>query len=196
MLPFGEYTLVEMQPGGYLDSIDTAGSKGGTAAAVGGDRISQIALAMGDVATRYDFSEVAVTPWSPPEDPPHYDLATGLAELLLGVAGRVAGQGPRHLDGDPLETPTRLAVPRRRHRVLDIHQAGHARGLLVARERIVSEEADVELLVEHLAAVDHPHLTEQQQGVEHGGEGFDGPARAAVRDLQGPRLIAPHADHL
>ena len=68
-LPYGDYTLVEVQPTGYIDSIDTPGSEGGTAAAVGGDRITQVHLDMGDNAVRYNFSEVAITPWVPEDDP-------------------------------------------------------------------------------------------------------------------------------
>ena len=63
-LPFGEYTITEVQPAGYIDSIDTPGSEGGVADARG-DRIAHITLEMGDAATSYNFSEVAVTPYYP-----------------------------------------------------------------------------------------------------------------------------------
>ena len=91
----GVYTVIETQPDGLIDSIDTAGSKGGIAVnpsdeidpfllnqlAVdpNDDAIIRIPISMGDAATSYNFSEVRVEempnnippdPPIPPNDPP------------------------------------------------------------------------------------------------------------------------------
>ncbi len=69
-LPFGEYTLREVQPAGYLDGLDHAGTHGGYADNPG-DAIAAIHLRMGDSARSYTFSEVAVRrDFIPPNDTP------------------------------------------------------------------------------------------------------------------------------
>ncbi len=55
----GTYTLTETQPAGYLDGTDTAGSVGGTAAAIPGDTITGIVLPSNQTATAYNFAELA-----------------------------------------------------------------------------------------------------------------------------------------
>lgn len=65
-LRFGVYTVLETQPDYYTDSIDTAGSTGGVADAVGGDAIRQINLAPGESSVMNNFSEILVL-WTPPE---------------------------------------------------------------------------------------------------------------------------------
>ncbi|MDF1485596.1 IPTL-CTERM sorting domain-containing protein [Ramlibacter sp. H39-3-26] len=50
----GTYTVAEIQPAGWDDGKDTAGSKGGT---TGNDIISNIVLVGGDAATDYNFGE-------------------------------------------------------------------------------------------------------------------------------------------
>lgn len=75
-LPLGMYTILEVQPEGYVDSIDTAGTNGGIAVnpsddvdpmmlaqlAVdpNNDAIIKIYLGMGDRAKSYNFSEVVI----------------------------------------------------------------------------------------------------------------------------------------
>jgi len=60
-LPPGEYTVTEVQPGGWLDGQDTRGNVDGTP--VGDDStsdiISGITLGPGDAGTDYNFGEVA-----------------------------------------------------------------------------------------------------------------------------------------
>ncbi|MBC9035189.1 carboxypeptidase regulatory-like domain-containing protein [Sphingomonas sp. JC676] len=53
-VPGGTYNVVETQPAGYDDGIDTPGTAGGTAA---GDTISAVSLAAAQDATGYLFSE-------------------------------------------------------------------------------------------------------------------------------------------
>ncbi|GAB6165179.1 hypothetical protein JCM19992_11790 [Thermostilla marina] len=53
----GQYEVREIQPSGYLDGKDTAGSEGGTAINPG-DAIVDIALASGAVGIDYDFGEL------------------------------------------------------------------------------------------------------------------------------------------
>jgi protocatechuate 3,4-dioxygenase beta subunit len=88
----GLYTVVQVHPDQYRDSIDTPGSKGGIAVnpqspldpmllsqlAIdpNDDAIVRIPVAIGDAATNYNFSEVVVTsqppifPPDPPDNPP------------------------------------------------------------------------------------------------------------------------------
>ena len=104
----GTYTLTEVQPAGYLDARDTAGSLGG---AVEDDRIVAIAVAPGDRGAGYDFGEhrapaftstpIADTPPGKPYeydahaddpegDPLHYTLLDGpLGMAVAGTSGRV-----------------------------------------------------------------------------------------------------------
>ncbi|QGJ72276.1 Hypothetical protein PBC10988_39940 [Planctomycetales bacterium 10988] len=56
-LHFGSYSLQEIQPAGYLDGLDTAGSVGGLAENPG-DAIRQIQLTSGTHATDYLFGEL------------------------------------------------------------------------------------------------------------------------------------------
>jgi len=51
----GNYTLTEVQPAGYVDGLDSAGSLGGV---VSDDVISAIALAAGQQGTNYNFGEL------------------------------------------------------------------------------------------------------------------------------------------
>jgi hypothetical protein len=51
----GNYTLTELQPSGYVDGLDSAGSLGGN---VSDDVISAIALAAGQQGTNYNFGEL------------------------------------------------------------------------------------------------------------------------------------------
>jgi LPXTG-motif cell wall-anchored protein len=51
----GDYTLTEVQPSGYRDVSNTAGSAGGAAES---NKVSNITLAAGVVATNYLFGEV------------------------------------------------------------------------------------------------------------------------------------------
>lgn len=69
----GEYRVVETQPSGYIDFIDTPGSTGGTAQNPG-DTISGIQIGYGQQSTDNNFSEVNVTappgiPFQPPSPP-------------------------------------------------------------------------------------------------------------------------------
>jgi SdrD B-like domain len=54
-LPPGTYKVTEAQPSGYLDGRDTVGSAAGT---VANDEFSAISLAVGQVASGYNFGEV------------------------------------------------------------------------------------------------------------------------------------------
>ena len=53
----GTYSLAEIQPQGYFDGLDAAGSVGGTAQNPG-DSITSIKLGGGDKAINYDFGEL------------------------------------------------------------------------------------------------------------------------------------------
>jgi len=53
----GTYSLIETQPANYQDGIDTAGSAGGSAAAVPGDTISGIVMTAAQDASGYLFGE-------------------------------------------------------------------------------------------------------------------------------------------
>ncbi|NUQ62986.1 MAG: carboxypeptidase regulatory-like domain-containing protein [Pirellulales bacterium] len=80
----GVYTVLQVQPQGYDDSVDTAGSKGGIAINTNSqidpqvlrqlavdpkyDAIIRIPIAAGDNAVSYNFSEVVMV--AAPEDPP------------------------------------------------------------------------------------------------------------------------------
>lgn len=52
------YTITEMQPVGFLDGNDAAGTEGGSAAAIPGDAISSIVLAANTNGTAYIFGEL------------------------------------------------------------------------------------------------------------------------------------------
>lgn len=53
----GTYRVAESQPAGFLDGLDTAGTKGGTAHNPG-DLISAIIISSGDDAREYNFGEI------------------------------------------------------------------------------------------------------------------------------------------
>ncbi|MFL5328736.1 MAG: SdrD B-like domain-containing protein [Gemmataceae bacterium] len=55
----GTYSLVEIQPAGYTDGLDAAGSAGGT---VGNDTISNVPIAAGVRLTGYTFGESTTAP--------------------------------------------------------------------------------------------------------------------------------------
>ena len=57
-LPAGNYTITEIQPSGYTDGTDAAGSEGGT---VGNDVISGISLGPSTAATDYIFGELVTS---------------------------------------------------------------------------------------------------------------------------------------
>ncbi|NLY01624.1 MAG: hypothetical protein GXY83_36520 [Rhodopirellula sp.] len=98
----GVYTILEVQPEGYQDSLDTAGSKGGLAVNTNSnispqtlqqlvvdpnfDAIIRIPLAAGDRAVSYNFSEVVMVevPAPPPIlPPPRQDPAPPPASNLI-----------------------------------------------------------------------------------------------------------------
>ena len=58
-LAAGKYSVMEIQPRGWLDGIDTPGNLGGVAAvSPPGDMISQIMINWGDSGTEYNFGEL------------------------------------------------------------------------------------------------------------------------------------------
>jgi hypothetical protein len=84
-LTMDDYTIVEVQPAGYLSGIDTAGTKGGYVVGSytydqlpksiqglgldpAGKAIARIQINPGDVAAQYNFSHVLVQ-YNPPSDP-------------------------------------------------------------------------------------------------------------------------------
>ncbi len=72
-LPAGTYVVTEVQPGGYVDFLDTPGTTGGVA--VGPDQIFGITLGWGQHSEFNNFSEVKVSPppplfFAPPPPPP------------------------------------------------------------------------------------------------------------------------------
>lgn len=71
MLLPGVYTLRQLQPAGYLDGIDTAGTLGGTADSRA-DVIRGIVVGRGQAGREYNFSEIAVRTdyLPPPPEPP------------------------------------------------------------------------------------------------------------------------------
>ncbi len=82
----GGYSVVEVQPDGYLAGVDTAGSNGGLvvntytkvdpsllgtlAVDPKGSAIVKIAISSGDTAAQYNFSEVLIE-YTPPKYPPY-----------------------------------------------------------------------------------------------------------------------------
>ncbi len=54
----GKYAVMEVQPGGWLDGIDTPGNLGGNALAVPGDMISMVMINWGEMGTDYNFGEL------------------------------------------------------------------------------------------------------------------------------------------
>lgn len=88
MLSPGYYSIVEVQPEGYLPGMDTAGSKGGLVvnryAAIdsavlstltvdpSGSAIVRIFIQPGDAAVEYNFSEVLLVTERPNTPPPYY----------------------------------------------------------------------------------------------------------------------------
>ncbi len=64
----GTYTVVEEQPSGWYDGVDTPGTTGGVADNPG-DQISQIAVLPGQHSQENNFSEIRVL-FVPPPDPP------------------------------------------------------------------------------------------------------------------------------
>ena len=60
-LPKGTYTVMEVQPAGYLDSADNVGTIGGVAVGIANspaDKIQQIALRYGESGINYNFGEL------------------------------------------------------------------------------------------------------------------------------------------
>ena len=109
----GTYTVMEAQPDSYDDGLDTAGTNEGTAFNQGVklteaqakiaanenvpryDTIAEVAVAPGDDATDYDFSEVVMKevddpepPYVPSGNPPQYGpYMVGNSPWLAGVVG-------------------------------------------------------------------------------------------------------------
>ena len=54
----GKYSVMEVQPSGWLDGIDTPGNLGGVAAPVPGDMISMVMINWGEMGTDYNFGEL------------------------------------------------------------------------------------------------------------------------------------------
>ena len=128
----GIYTVLETQPGGLIDSIDTAGSKGGIAVNPSDeidpfllnqlavdpkdDAIIRIPIGMGDEAVSYNFSEVRVEevppyiPPIPPHDPPSPPVTRSLSEapMISKVVYTPSPSTPgRFLGGGGGYTPSR-----------------------------------------------------------------------------------------
>ncbi len=58
-LAAGKYTVIEVQPSGWLDGLDTPGNLGGVAdVSPPGDKISQIMINWGQMGTEYNFGEL------------------------------------------------------------------------------------------------------------------------------------------
>jgi hypothetical protein len=58
-VPAGTYSIVEAQPGAFIDGTDVVGSQGGT---LGNDTLSNIVLAGGQTGTNNNFGEVGLAP--------------------------------------------------------------------------------------------------------------------------------------
>ncbi|MBN1396226.1 MAG: hypothetical protein JW959_14480 [Pirellulales bacterium] len=120
----GVYSVVEVQPDGYIAGIDTAGSHGGTvvngyssvdpgllatlAVDPDGSAIVLISLDPGDAAVEYNFSEVLIE-YEPPYVPPHIPPArptpiTPAPTILPQVDYRPVG-APYHLFPEVVEQP-------------------------------------------------------------------------------------------
>lgn len=89
-LPPGNYTVREVQPAGWTDGTDTAGSEGGDASA--NDVISAVALAPGAAATQYNFGERIQDPLSIDarvscvQDAPYVEYSVSSFEGFNGAA--------------------------------------------------------------------------------------------------------------
>lgn len=103
-LPAGSYAVVQVQPVGYIDSLDTPGTNGGEAVnpplpgeippldtmavLYGQNVIYAINLTAGDFAVENNFSEVTTfRGWLPPETPPITPPNIPLDPLSLGRPG-------------------------------------------------------------------------------------------------------------
>ena len=102
-LPPGDYSIVELQPDGFLDGTDHVGNVFGETRgdATVNDSFMNITLGSGDVGTNYDFCEIipasisgkvtAVTPGSNPNDPndPLRDPIEGAVIQLFDADGNL-----------------------------------------------------------------------------------------------------------
>ena len=98
-LPAGTYGISEVQPTGYLDGLDSAGTNGGTAQNPG-DLISGAVLMPGDDAEDYDFGEllpasigglVRVSPTGDCQNDPNVSPLSGVVVHLIDANGSVIG---------------------------------------------------------------------------------------------------------
>lgn len=83
-LAAGTYSIRQVQPGGFIDWIDTPGNAGG-AADPSGDEIANITLAAGQHARNYHFSELRVQQPAPFNPPEIVEVRTLGGPNLLGV---------------------------------------------------------------------------------------------------------------
>ena len=102
-LPPGDYSIVELQPDGFIDGTDHVGNVNGETRgdATVNDSFMNITLGSGDVGTNYDFCEflpasisgkvTAVTPGSDPTDPndPLRDPIEGATIQLFDADGNL-----------------------------------------------------------------------------------------------------------
>ena len=122
----GTYTIREVQPDGYTDFIDSAGSLGGTAvnrnkAVDAGvistlaidpkyDAILRVELSPGEVGQNYNFSEVVLATVPPPVVPPVTPTPPGSPIYLPPTDMPLRPQGPLPMPGVgvgyPIFTPT------------------------------------------------------------------------------------------
>ena len=112
-LPPGEYSVVELQPEGFLDGSDHIGNVDGEVRGVASvnDHFSNIVLSSGEQGTNYDFCEflpasisgkvTAVTPGSDPNDPndPLREPIEGATIQLFDAEGNLVATTLTDADG-------------------------------------------------------------------------------------------------
>ncbi len=119
MLEPGSYTVFEVQPEGYVDSVDTPGSLGGVAVNPNApvslgpltvdpndDAILRVRLSPGDKAVEYNFSEVVVVdvPFYIPPDRPH-DPPLPAPRATPGEPAPSSVAPPRYVASPGVELP-------------------------------------------------------------------------------------------
>jgi protocatechuate 3,4-dioxygenase beta subunit len=158
-LPAGSYAVVQVQPAGYIDSLDTPGTNGGSAVnpplpgqipppdtmavLYGPNVIYSINLVAGDFAVENNFSEVTTfRGWLPPVTPPITPPNIPLDPLSLGRPGPWAPLMLAPRPGEDIYGGSSQAIGYTWH--LSVINAGQPRELTIdgARVKYASQSSD------------------------------------------------------
>lgn len=158
-LPAGSYAVVQVQPAGYIDSLDTPGTNGGVAVnparpgeippadtmavLFGQNVIYSINLVAGDFAVENNFSEVTTfRGWLPPVTPPITPPSIPLDPISLGRPGPWAPLLPPPRPGEDIYGGSSQAIGYTWH--LSVINAGQPREFTIdgARVRYASQSSE------------------------------------------------------